>query len=66
MTPKIEATRSGKNHAIITVNGEEFCTIYGNDWNKNFKKLKDALCLDYVVKNLTLKDVNAVIKELRK
>ena len=33
---------------------------------KNFKKLKDALCLDYVVKNLTLKDVNAVIKELRK
>lgn len=66
MMPKIEAIRSSKNHAIIAVNGEEFCTIYGNDWKKNFKKLKDALCLDYVVKNLTLKDVNAVIKELRK
>jgi len=66
MMPKIEAARSSKNHAIITVNGEEFCTIYGNDWKKKFKKLKDALSLDYVVKNLTLKDVNTVIKELRK
>ena len=34
---KIEAIRSSKNHAIIAVNGEEFCTIYGNDWKKNLK-----------------------------
>ena len=66
MIPKIEATTQGKNHAVISVNNEEFCTIYGKDWRKKFQKLKEALSLEYVVKNYTIKDVNAVIKELRK
>lgn len=63
--PKIKAT-GGRNHATITIDGEEFCTIYGKDWYKRFTKLKNAICLQYVIETMTMKDVNAVIKEIRK
>lgn len=66
MMPKIEIGRNSKNHAIVLVDGEEFCTLYGSDWRKRFKRLHDALCLAYTVKTQPMTTINTVIKEIRK
>lgn len=63
---RVEVVNPGKNHAVVEVNGEEFCTIYGKNWAKSFRKLKEALQLHDLIITSDLGTIDKVIKELRK